>query len=112
MARCACCQTETELYSGGTPICVPCADLSPDKRAARAKLLHDLHEATLRAEAATAAFAAISGDIPSGIPHPDGIQRIHNATREMDAARKEMMTAHTRLNDFIERVPEDFKQRP
>ena len=68
----------------------------------------------MRAEATTAAFAAISGDIPSGMPHPDGIQRIHNAAREMDAAREAMMTAHSRLNDFIERgiVLEDLKPRP
>jgi hypothetical protein len=72
-----------------------------------------ISEATMRAEAATTAFAAISGDIPSGMPHPDGVQRIHSAAREMDAARKEMMTAHARLNDFIERgiVPEDLNQR-
>jgi hypothetical protein len=113
MARCAYCQTETELYAGGSPLCIQCADLSPDRRATRAKLVHDLHEATMRAEAATEAFSAIADDIPSALPHPDGIQRIHNASREMEAARKEMITAHTRLNDFIEGgiVPEDLKQR-
>jgi hypothetical protein len=112
MARCAYCQTETELYAGAIPICIPCADLSPDRRAARAKLVQDLHEATLRADAATEAFTAIAGDIPSGMPQPDGIQRIQNASREMDAARKAMMTAHTRLNDFIEGgiMPEDLKE--
>jgi hypothetical protein len=75
-------------------------------------LIRDLHEATLRADAATAAFIEITSDIPSGLPHPDGIQRIHNASREMDAARKEMMAAHSRLNAFLERgiVPEDLKR--
>lgn len=113
MARCAYCQTETELYAGAVPICVRCADLPPDRRTARATLVHDLHEATMRAEAATAAFTAVADDIPSGLPHPDGVQRIHNASRAMDAARKEMITAHTRLNDLIELgiVPEDLKQR-
>jgi len=64
----------------------------------------------MRADAATAAFIEITSDIPSGLPHPDGIQRIHNASREMDAARKAMMAAHSRLNDFIESgtVPPDL----
>ena len=103
MARCAHCETETQLYNSGIPICLQCADMSPEKRAARVKLVHDLHEATKRADAATEAFTAIAGDIPSGLPHPDGIQRIRNASREMDVARKEMMEAYMRLNDFIER---------
>ncbi len=113
MARCAYCQTETELYAGAIPICVQCADLSPDRRAARVKLVHDLHEATMRADAATAVWTEITGNIPSGLPHPDGVQRIQNASREMETARTEMMRAHNRLNDFIEHgvVPEDLKQQ-
>jgi len=44
--------------------------------------------------------------------HPDGVERIHNASRERDTARKEMMAAHNRLNDFNELgiVPEDLKR--
>jgi len=49
--------------------------------------------------------------VPSGLPHPDGTQRIRNASRELFRARKEMMTAHRRLDNFIESgiVPEDLK---
>ena len=68
MARCAYCQTETELYHGTSPICVQCADLSREELAARARLIHDLHESTLRVEAATAAFTAIISDTPSAAP--------------------------------------------
>ena len=112
MARCAYCQTETELYDGASPICVPCADLSPDRRAVRAKLFHDLNEAVKRADAATDAFALVNGDIPSGMAHPDGVQRIHDASRVLTAAREEMMKAHSRLNDFIGTgiVPDDLKR--
>ena len=39
-----------------------------------------------QSQAATQAFAAVARDIPSGLPHPDGIQRIRNASWEMDAA--------------------------
>jgi len=74
--------------------------------------MRDLHEATLRAEAATTAFHAVTGDIPSYIPQPDGTQRIHNASRALKVARDEMMTAHNRLNEFLEHgiVPDDLKR--
>jgi hypothetical protein len=112
MARCAYCQTETELYDGASSICVQCADLSPERRAVRAKLFGDLNEAVKRAEAANDTFVALTGGIPSGTPHPDGVQRIHNASRELSAAREEMMTAHNRLNEFVNSgiVPEDLRR--
>ena len=67
----------------------------------------------MRAEAAIAAFTAVTSEIPTFIPRPDAVQRIHNASREMTAARNEMMKAHTRLNDYVERgiVTEDLKRR-
>ena len=52
------------------------------------------------------------GQIPSGFPHPDGSQRIHNASRDLSTARKDLMRAHTRLDDFLKTgiVPEDLKR--
>jgi hypothetical protein len=76
-------------------------------------ILHrDLEVATERASAATAAFDSVTSEIPSGIPHPDGTQRIHNASREISQARVGLMIAHNRLNDFLSRgvVPDDLKQ--
>lgn len=112
MARCAYCEAETEHYDGSTPICVQCVETSLEKRVARAKLFQDLHEATKRTDAATEAFAQVTGNIPGGTPHPDGVQRIHNASREMTAARMDMLKAHHRLNDFLNTgiVPEDLKR--
>jgi hypothetical protein len=112
MARCVYCQTETELYDSASPVCVQCADLSPERRAVRAILFHNLNEAVKRADAANDAFVAITAGIPSSIPHPDGAQRIHNATRDLSAAREEMMKAHNRLDDFLKTgiVPEDLKR--
>ena len=48
---------------------------------------------------------------PSGLPHPDGVQRIKNASDELSIARKEMTRAYARLTDYVERgiVPEDLK---
>src|SRR5258708_4775687 len=112
MAQCAYCGTETELYDGPSPVCLACVKLSPTKRETRAKLVHSLHEATMRTEAATEAFTAVTGDIPSGLPQPDGVQRIHNASRNLSVARDEMMKAHKRLNDFLQHgtVPDDLKR--
>jgi hypothetical protein len=112
MARCAYCEAETELYDGHTPICMDCDIALPERRAVRAELFHNLHQATKRAEAALEAFALVNSDIPSGLPHPDGVQRIHNASLELTAARDEMMNAHNRLNDFLETgvVPDDLKR--
>jgi hypothetical protein len=68
-------------------------------------------EATARFHASEA-FNAIMSDVPSALPHPDGTQRIHNVSRKLSAARKEMMKAHARLNDFLSQgiIPEDLKQ--
>jgi hypothetical protein len=101
VARCAYCETETELYEGLTPLCVRCADMTPAWRAEAARLFHDLSEATHRADAATEAFATISSDIPSDLPHPDGTQRIRNASRELTTARDELLKAHNLLNEFL-----------
>jgi hypothetical protein len=108
----------TDLHEAGVPICPDCSDARtksrPPKSAPeiRAALIDRIVGATGRVIAANGAFSAVMNQVPSGLPHPDGTQRIHNLSRELDAARKEMMEAHTRLNDFIERgvVPEDLKQ--
>jgi hypothetical protein len=52
-------------------------------------------------EAATEAFSAITSRIPSGIPHPDGVQLIRNVSHELTEARNEMMKAHNRVNEFL-----------
>ena len=117
MAECTYCKAETHLYDSGIPVCVPCAAQiakgnRPAQRDVRTILVQNLTEATLRAESATEEFNAVMGHVPSGTPHPDGVQRIKNASREMSNARDEMMKAHHRLNDFIANgtVPDDLKQ--
>jgi hypothetical protein len=51
------------------------------------------------------------GQFPTGLAHQDGLRRIQNASNELTTARKEVMTAHKRLNDFVERgiVAENLK---
>src|SRR5260370_26577420 len=119
MAVCTFCKAETELYDSGVPVCVKCSGAQGSERkppTSEHQVLNVLNQnfqaATERSKAATAAFDAITSDIPSGIPHPDGTQRIHNASREVTVARMELLTAHHRLNDFLNAgvVPEDLKR--
>jgi hypothetical protein len=51
------------------------------------------------------------GDIPSGLPQPDGTQRIQNAAHALAAARNAVMQAHSRLDEFLARgvIPGDWK---
>ena len=56
-------------------------------------------------------FNEVVRDIPSGLPHPDGTQRIQNVGRELVDAREKLAAAIARLNDFVshEVVPEDLR---
>jgi len=83
------------------------------KASVHVALEHALAEATLQAESASVELNAIIGDIPSGLPTPDGTQRIHNAGRALSAARNKVVIAHNRLNDYLSTgiVPEDLGRR-
>jgi DNA-directed RNA polymerase subunit RPC12/RpoP len=119
MAKCTYCGSEIELFVKGVVTCTKC----PQKRQAqpktkapapqdiRATLFQDVLEATARNNEAFGEFNAVTGQFPSGLPHPDGVQRIKNASRKLSFARKEKMKAHDRLNDYLDNgiVPEDLK---
>ena len=122
MALCSHCKKEdTALYENGSPICLSCAELREFKIRGRKRspstpehetletLRAALQAATERAETATTVFNAVIREIPSGLTHPDGKQRISNASRELALAREEMLKAHNRLNEYVERgtLPED-----
>jgi len=118
MAECVYCKTETELYENGTPICVRCAAakavnprLSFADPRIRLNLFDDVRKATDRVNAVAESFTSIIKDIPSDVPQPDGALRIAQASRELAAAREEMMLAHRRLNDFLSRgvIPDNLK---
>src|ERR1700677_1207304 len=117
-AECIFCRGQTQLYDNGMPVCVTCSEgrdskpkLPTSKQPVLNILQRDLQAAEERASAAAAAFNAVTGDVPSGMPHSDGTQRIHNASREMSQARAGLMIAHNRLNDYLARgaVPDDLK---
>jgi hypothetical protein len=77
----------------------------------RAALFQDLIDATARNNKAVKIFDEVVVTSPSGMPHPDGVQRIKNASRELALARTELMIAHNRLNDYLNRgiIPEDLE---
>jgi hypothetical protein len=110
MAPCTHCNIEdTELYENGALICIECVQ----RRKAKSKkdpnasvqvtLVHQLNEATLRAKSAFMEFNAIAADIPSYLAHPDGTQRLHNASQKRSLAHREMIKALTRLSDYLTR---------
>jgi len=86
---------ETELYENGSPISPSCAGsrrFDAVNRHIEAALREALALATLHADSAYIEFAAISSDVPSSLPPPDGVQRIHNASHKLTQAREELMT--------------------
>jgi hypothetical protein len=109
MARCAYCKAETILYEHDVPICLECAD---EREVKHKRLEMERQVNTILKHDVTEAFEAVVADVPSGSPHPDGTQRIHNASRKLSAARQEMMRAYERLHDFLIRgiIPEDLKK--
>jgi hypothetical protein len=80
-------------------------------RQIRATLHREVLASTARANAASEELSAIMGDIPSGLPQPDGSQRIQNAAHALRAARNAVMQAHSRLDEFLAHgvVPADFE---
>ena len=119
MAQCTYCGTDTLMYGGGVPICTKCSDEREGRRKPpmteqeiRTTLFQDLLRATACNGEAAREFNEATGQMPSGLQHPDGVQRIKNASNKLSVARKEMATAHNRLNDYLSRgiVPEDLKR--
>jgi hypothetical protein len=74
-------------------------------------LREEFEAAKRRMNFASVKFNEVVRDIPSGLPHPDGTQRIHNVGRELADAREKLAAAIARLNDFVSRevVPEDLR---
>ena len=76
------------------------------------KILADQFEAAVkRRNFASAHFDEVRKDLPSGLPHPDGTQRIAKASAEYVAALRDVGRAVQRIADFQSRgiVPEDLK---
>jgi hypothetical protein len=123
MAKCVFCKAEKRSYMGSMPFCFQCANGSlktppavkmnnPEAADARQALEKASLEANALAIEANKEFNLSMHQSPSGLPHPDGAQRIKNASSALSIARKAMMKAHTRFRNFLEHgvVPEDLKR--
>ncbi len=106
------------MYFNEVPVCVACAERQdavkqtpPLEAQMRARLMQELLDASARAKSAAEAFSVLLKESPSGLPLPDGAQRIQNASHELSAARAEMENAHARLNSYLSRgiLPDDDK---
>jgi hypothetical protein len=114
VTQCAHCQAEMKIYIGDVPICDECSQAraaKPPTPNVRDVLFRELITATTDAESARNEFVKVTGRIPTGLPHPDGTQRVKNASRELALARERLMKAHNRLNDYLSRgiVPDGLK---
>ena len=118
MAECAYCKADTELHESGVAICPSCSEARTKRKPPateqqiRSTLLQDVIELTARTEQAAEEFETVMGQIPSGLPHPDGVQQIKNASDKLSTARNELMKAHRRLDEHVGSgiVREDLKQ--
>ena len=106
------------MYFNEVPVCVACAERQdaakrppPLESQLRASLMRELLDASARAKSAAEAFSVLIQESPSRLPHPDGAQRIQNASHELSVARMEMEKAHARLNFYLSRgiLPDDEK---
>lgn len=118
MAECIVCKAETFVQVGTISVCINCLEnqaRTPPRtqQEIRGALVRKIIDATARANAANETFSALTSRFPSGLPHPDGVQRIKNASRELSLARKELMAAHRRLHEFVEGggVPQDLNPK-
>jgi hypothetical protein len=82
-----------------------------DPESALECLRDQLAAAREQAKRTSDAFDAIVREVPSGIPYPDSVQRIRDASREYNSARVSLTIALKRLNDFQVRgiIPDDLK---
>jgi hypothetical protein len=121
MAACVRCKDETQLQDGGDPICLACSFLDEtEAKLLKTKenhilkiLIRDFVDAKKRKNEADEVFDNATSRIPSGLPHPDGMQQIKNVSSQLSTSQKALMTAHNRLSDFLGRgiVPDDLKQK-
>ena len=78
------------------------------------RLRAELQRAESQYKLSQAEFSFVLSDIPSGLPQPDGTQRIHNAARDYHTSREAFQTALDRFNDFILRgkIPGRPRRQP
>ena len=59
-------------------------------------------------------FDDVIREVPSLLPHPDGVQRIKNVSRDLALSHNELNEAVERLNNFVLQgtIPQDLQRKP
>ena len=111
MARSATHRTESRLHILSTSDRVK--RKPPGEKKVLDLLIQDVVDAATLKSKACEAFDAAIDQFPSGLPYPDGAQRVKNTSVQLSTARNILRTARNRLEDFLNVgiVPEDLKQR-
>ncbi len=81
-----------------------------DREAVLKVLGERLAAARRRQKEASVRFHGIISDVPSGIPSPDGVTRVHDAARTYRRAMREVEAAQEQMTGFVLHgvVPPDF----
>jgi hypothetical protein len=83
-----------------------------DYQRVRRMLEEQFQAAVKRRDLTSGCLTEVSRSIPSGLPRPDGTQRISNASSDYKAALNEVSCAVQRIADFQIRgiIPDDLKK--
>ena len=78
------------------------------------QLVEQLRAARAQYAAARENFDAVISEVPSGLPHPDGVMRIEQAGKESRRTRELYTKALMRYSDFVLHgvVPPDLEIPP
>ena len=75
------------------------------------RLLNDVQRARIAYDGAAKTFNALIGEVPSGLPHPDGALRLKQAGKESRRTLDLYSQSLKRYSEFILRnvIPEDLE---
>ena len=108
MTKCSRCEASAELYANGVPFCVNCGavvevvcEYKQDRERILEILRRELKIAKKRSVEASTHFTEMIHQAPSGIPYPDGTERIHRASRDYSHSQDRLRDALARMNDYL-----------
>src|SRR5437016_6009805 len=102
MEPCAICGDKTELFVNGSPLCVNCSESFEHDRSSIHRRLEYAEQVTLvETQQALATLTEITSELPSAIPHPDGVERVERARRNLHHAQQNYLEASRRLTQFL-----------
>lgn len=77
-------------------------------------LQDDVTSAKQQLDDANRSFDDVIREVPSMLPHPDGVQRIKSVSRDLALSRDKLNEAVERLNNFMLHgtIPHDLQKKP